>query len=258
MRLNQLVGPGTTMAKMTIDPAAAGVDTMIRPAAAAYTANADGTINADLIDATTDPAAPPTALMAAALNRALLTTAHANASFPCGPNAVPLAVAGTNPVMFDITQAKVLSPAADLSALATFITTASTIRGTGNTLRNSLAKLNKPDLDAKMNAFADVVDREIRPAAQTYGATMTRDELKTHIQNAWSAYKDLATAVLTTTQQSSSVDSLQSKNADGTYAFAAGTPSVVTDLLPTANDLRVTVDGVMSQQGDGWTLKDLK
>lgn len=251
-RLNQLVGPGTPAALVTLDVASAGVDTAIRSAAATGTANADGSVSVDLADAP----APNSPFMASSLRKAMVVGAHANATIACGTNAIPLAINTTGNVTFDVDTAKVLTPDTDLAAIDTFLGTANAIRG--NAYKDSLAQVNNPDLNAKMNAFADVVDREIKPVTQAYGASMTRGDVKTHLQTAYNAYRDLSATVLTATKQTSDVDHLQSRNADGSYAFAAGTPDVVSSLLPTANAMRANVEKALADNGDGWTIKDLQ
>jgi hypothetical protein len=252
-RLSQLVGPGTPAATVTLDANTAAVDTAILPVATNKSANADGSTNVELVDT---PSTGATALSAAALRRALVTGAHASATIACGPNSIPIALSTTGGVIFDTDVAKVLSPANDLSALDTFLATASSIRS--NAFKDPLSQVNNPDLDAKMAAFADVVDREIKPVIQAYGGTMSRAEVKTRVQNAWNAYRDLSAAVLAATKDASDLDHLQSKNADGSYSFASGTSTLATQLLPSANELRSDVDKMMADGGDGWTIKHLE
>lgn len=251
-RLNQLVGPGTPAAVVTLDVASAGVDTAIRSAGAKGTANADGSVSVDLADAP----APNSPFMAASLRKAMVVGAHANATIACGTNAIPLTLNTAGTVPFDVDTAKVLTPDTDLAAIDTFLGTASAIRG--NAYKDSLAQVNDPNLNAKMAAFADVVDREIKPVTQAYGATMSRADMKTHLQTAYNAYRDLSATVLAATKQTGDVDHMQSRNADGSYAFADGTAAVVTALLPTANAMRANVEKALADNGDGWTIKDLE
>jgi len=251
-RLNQLVGPGTPAAVVTIDVASAVVDTAIRSAAAKGTANADGSVSVDLADAP----APNSPFMAASLRKAMVVGAHANATIACGTNAIPLAINTAGTVPFDIDTAKVLTPDTDLAAIDTFLGTASAIRG--NAYKDSLAQVNDPDLAAKMTAFADTVDREIKPVTQSYGASMSRTDMKAHLQTAYNAYRDLSAAVLAATKQTGDVDHMQARAADGSWGFADGTAPVVTQLLPTANAMRTNVEKSLADNGDGWVIKDLQ
>ena len=124
--------------------------------------------------------------------------------------------------------------------------------------QDPLAQVNNPDLAAKMAAFADTVDREIKPVADAYGGSMSRAEMKTHLQNAYNAYRDLSATVLAVTKDANNVDNLQRKNNDGSYSFADNTSAIVTELLPSANAIRANVEKSLSESGDGWVLKDLQ
>jgi hypothetical protein len=255
-RLNQLIGPNTPKAPIALDATSGAVDSVIRPASTTFAANSDGSLTATLVDA---PAAGPnTPLMTSSLNRGLVTGVRTNANVTCGGSSFPIAVAAVpNGVAFDVTQAQVMNPGADLTALDAFMTTAAAIRN--NTFSAQITQVNNPDLAAKMTAFATVVDQEITPVAQQYGVTMTRDDLKTHLTNAWNAYKDLAGDVLTITNNSrKDVTLAQARNADGSYSFTSDTNQISQQLLPSANTIRSTVDQVMAEQGDAWTLKDLR
>lgn len=250
-RLGQLVGPGTPEAKVAIDPATASVSTAILPVSTTNTANPDGSANVELNDT---PSTTSTPLLDSALRKQLVTGAKANAVITCGPNAIPITLNSTN-VVFDTTQAKVLQPANDLAALDTFLGTASSIRG--DALKDPLAQVNDPELTAKMAAFADIVDREIKPVVQAYGATMTRAEMKAHLQKAYDAYRELSATVLTVTKDANTVDNLQRRNNDGSYSFADNTSPIVTQLLPSANAMRTNVEKALSESGDGWVLKPI-
>lgn len=251
-RLGQLVGPGTPMAAMTIDAATARVSTAILPVSTTSSANADGSANVELSDA---PSGTSTPLLDAALRKQLVTGAKANATISCGTNAIPIALDTTN-VIFDTTQAKVLEAAKDLDALGTFLDTASSIRA--DAFKAPLAELGDAELGAKMLAFADVVDRELQPVLQGYGGTMSRAEVKTRLEAAYAAYRDLSATVLSAAKDTNSVDGLQRRNADGSYSFADDTSAIVTELLPSANALRGNVEKALADGGDGWVLKNLQ
>lgn len=252
-RMGQLLGPGTPEAKVTIDPTGASVETAIRPISTTTSANSDGTANVELNDA---PSSASTPLLDAALRKQLVIGAKANATITCGENAIPIAINTQNNIVFDVTQAKVMDPATDLAAIDTFLDTAGAIRG--DAYKAPLGEVNDPDLSAKMAAFADIVDREIKPITQAYGGSMSRAEMKTHLQNAYNAYRDLSTTVLAVTKDVNTVDNLQRRNSDGSYSFADNTSAVVTQLLPTANSIRMTVEKSLSDSGDGYVLKPLQ
>lgn len=252
-RLGQLVGPGTPAAKVTLDASTATVSTAILPADATTSANADGTANVELND---QPSAGKTAFLDASLRKQLVIGAKSNAVITCGNNSIPLTLNTTGNVPFDVDVAKVLEPTDDLAAIDTFLTTASTIRG--DALKTPLAQVNNADLDAKMAAFADTVDREIKPVTQAYGGSMSRAEMKTHLQNAYNAYRDLSAMVLSVTKDANTIDNLQRKNADGTYSFADNTSPIVTELLPSANSMRTNVEKALADGGDGWVLEPLQ
>lgn len=252
-KLGQLVGPGTPAAKVTLDASTASVDTAIRPADATTSANDDGTANVELND---QPSAGKTAFLDASLRKQLVIGAKSNAVITCGQNSIPITLTTTGNVPFDVDVAKVLAPSSDLAAIDTFLTTASTIRG--DQLKDPLAQVNNADLTAKMTAFADTVDREIKPVTQSYGGSMSRAEMKTHLENAYNAYRDLSSMVLSVTKDANTVDNLQRRNADGSYSFADNTSTIVTELLPSANAMRTNVEKALADAGDGWVLKDLQ
>jgi hypothetical protein len=252
-KLGQLVGPGTPAAKVTLDPTTASVDTAIRPVNATASANDDGSANVELDD---QPSTGKTAFLDASLRKQLVIGAKANATITCGNNQIPISLNTTGSVAFDVNVAKVLDPSDDLAAIDTFLGTASQIRN--NAYKDPLAQVNNADLTAKMNAFADVVDREIKPVTTQYGGSMSRSEMETHLQNAYDAYRDLSAMVLSVTKDANTVDNLQQRNSDGSYSFANNTSTIVTELLPSANAMRANVEKSLADGGDGWVLKDLQ
>jgi len=253
-RLGQLVGPGTPAAKVTLDASTATVDTAIRPADATTSANDDGTANVELND---QPSTGKTAFLDASLRKQLVIGAKSNAVITCGQNSIPITLTTAGNVPFDVDVAKVLQPSNDLAAIDTFLNTAGTIRS--DALKDPLAQVNDADLTAKMTAFADTVDREIKPVTQAYGGTMSRAEMKAHLQTAYNAYRDLSSMVLSVTKDANqNVDALQRKNADGSYSFADNTSPIVAELLPSANSMRANVEKALADSGDGWVLKSLQ
>lgn len=252
-RLGQLVGPGTPMATVTLDPKSAAVDTAILPAS---TASRAGEAGAAVVELNDNPSTVPTPLLDAALRKQLVIGARANATITCGPNAIALSMTASGSVPFDVDVAKVLEPSTDLAAIESFLGTAKAIRG--DALKDPLAKVNSPDLNAKMTAFAGVVETELRPILDSYGATMTRAEMKAHLQKAYDAYRDLSALVLTAAKDTKTVNDLQQRNSDGSYSFAANTTPIVTELLPSANVLRASVENALAESGDGWVNKSLQ
>jgi hypothetical protein len=251
-RAGQALGPGTPSAPVTIDPASAQVNTAILPRNTTTSGNADGSANVEL---NAEPTQDTSALMDSALRKQLVTSARANSTITCGTNKIALAM-NTPRVTFDVNVAKVLAPDVDLAAIDTFLGTANSIRG--NAYKSSLDQVNSADLNAKMTTFADIVEREIRPIAQSYGGSMSREELKTRLQNAYNAYRDLSTAVLTITKDTNTIDTVQERKSDGSWGFAENTSPIVTQLLPSANTIRMNVEKSLADSGDGWTTKPLQ
>lgn len=149
------------------------------------------------------------------------------------------------------------SPSTDLAAIESFLGTAKAIRG--DALKDPLAKVNSPDLNAEISPFAGVVETELRPILDSYGATMTRAEMKAHLQKAYDAYRDLSALVLTAAKDTEeTVNDLQQRNSDSSCSFAANTtPINATELLPSANVLRASVENALAESGDGWVNKSL-
>ncbi|MBX3227033.1 MAG: hypothetical protein KIT84_41300 [Labilithrix sp.] len=252
MKIGNMLGEQFPAAPITINTSTGAVDTTMRPASTRFSAEGENVV-ADLVDPT-DGASP---VMNAAYRRSFLRSARVNATAACGGGQIPITLeTGAGAPTFEATKAKLFQAGNDLRALDQFLATANAIKS-GDRYRDNLTKVG-PEVASKMTAFAELVDREIRPFANVYGASAGRAELQGKVNAAWASYLDLAGTVLRATNSTVGVEALFVRNGDGSYGMNEETPALANELLPGANTFRFTVEGALAERGDLWAERALQ
>lgn len=253
-RASAKLGAALAPAKVAFDATTASVTTGIAAGTSRYSTPDDkSTFVAELVDEWPDGSGPRSGsgpLLGASLHRGLLVTAKARARISCGGGTATVDLAAAPPVAFDVAKARTHVPDRELDVIGDFMAIANTIR-VGH-YRSTLVHVGSADLAAKMTAFADLVDREVRPAAKDYEVTMTLDQLKVHVATAWSGYLALASEILATTKARHTVDDMFVKTANG-WDLALDLPSDAQVLLAFAGVFRVHVEELQALGATEWS-----
>lgn len=251
MKIGNMIGETMPEAPLTITADTASVQTSTMATSARFTTEGANLV-ADLSDAT-DGASP---ILNGAIRKSFLKSATVKANAACGGGSLAITMVTDATPAFDVAKAKVFQPKTDVSALNQFLVTANAIRR-GDRYRDPLTKVG-PEVAAKLTEFADLVDRDIRPLANTYGNGAGREDLQAKMQTAWAAYLDVAQTVLVATNASVGVDTMFVRNNDGSYRMNTDTPALANELLPGADTFRGQVETVLAERGSVWAERALQ